>query len=109
MQAGDSNSRFVSVSASEALFRQPVPPELDPAQLLTELRNARPLIDRVHRAAPVLDALEGLTPGRVQEFRLTMQDTMRTMARLDHADAQLHRIEELIQLLDELEVLVRRQ
>ena len=31
---GRTNSLFVSSSATEALFRQPVPPELDPAQLL---------------------------------------------------------------------------
>lgn len=96
-----------SYSATEALFGQQVPPELDPAQLLTELRNLRPLIDRLARLAPVLDVLEGLTAMQVQEFRRAMEDHVRVMARLDHADAQLSRIEEIVQLLDQLDVIVR--
>lgn len=91
------------------LFGEPIRPELDPAQLLHELRNMRPLIDRLARLAPVLDALEGLTPGQVQEVRRAVQEHTSVMARLDHACAQLKRIEEVIALLDELEVLARRQ
>jgi hypothetical protein len=98
-----------SYSASEALFEAPLRPELDPAQLLDELRSMRPLIDRLARLAPVVDALEGLTPARVQEFRHTMEEHSVMIARLEHAGPQVDRIEELLALLDSLEVLVARQ
>jgi hypothetical protein len=96
-------------SASEALFRAPLRPELDPAQLLDELRTLRPLIDRLARLAPIVDALEGLTVAQIQEFRAAMRDHSTVMARLEHSGPQISRIEELLALLDSLEVLVSRQ
>jgi hypothetical protein len=96
-------------SASEALFRQPVPPELDPAQLLTELRTLRPLIDKLASLEPTIRLLEGINVAWVQQLRAAMEEHNALMARLEHADGQLHRIEELLATLDQLEVLVRRQ
>ena len=98
-----------SYSASEALFGRPIRPELDPAQLLDELRNLRPVMDRLARLAPVVLALEQITAGQVQEFRRAMQEHSELMARVEHTAPQIARIEELLQMLDELEVLVRRQ
>lgn len=95
--------------AGSHLFGQPIRSELDPAQLLDELRGLRPLMDRLGRLAPMLDALEGLNIGQVQEFRRAMQEHSAVMARLDQAHRQLGRIEEVIALLDELDVIVRRQ
>jgi hypothetical protein len=102
-------NRGSSYSATEALFRQPVPPELDPAQLLTELRNLRPVIDRLARLEPVIRVLEGISIAWVQELRRAMEEHNSLMARLEHAEPQIRRIEELLELLDQLEVLVRRQ
>ena len=96
-------------SATEALFRQPVPPELDPAQLLTELRNQRGLIDRLGRLEPVIAALEQVTRADIQDFRRAIDEHSQLMTRLEHAEPQIRRIEELLALLDSLEVLVSRQ
>ena len=95
-------------SATEALFRQPVPAELDPAQLLTELRQLRPTIDRLACLEPLIRELEGIDAAWIQQLRLAVQEHMRNMARLEHVIPELHRIEELIQILDELDVIVRR-
>ena len=100
--------RGVAYSASEALYRQPLRPELDPAVLLDDLRRVRPLIDRVSALKPVLEQLEGLSPQRVQELRAALGEYRAQFARIEQADGQLHRIEEIIQLLDDLEVIVRR-
>jgi hypothetical protein len=100
--------RGISYSATEALFGQPVPPELDPALLLSELRNLRPLIDRLARLEPVIRELEAITVAQIQAFGRAIGEHNALMARLDHVGPQLQRIEELIQLLDELEVIVRR-
>jgi hypothetical protein len=166
--------RGTSNSATEALFGQPVPPELDPAQLLTELRNLRPLIDRLARLESLIVALEQISPAQVRELtvaitdartllkrvedaqpqidrlerlvvagehlaeleslitvlepinledvtglskaigdlerlRQTVGDRNALLIRLDRAESQIHRVEELLELLDQLEVLVRRQ
>jgi hypothetical protein len=66
-------------SATETLFGQPVPPELDPALLLSELRNLRPVIDRLSRLEPLICALEQIwsqplhQPRRVQD-QVTSED-----------------------------------
>lgn len=98
-----------SYSASEALFKAPLRPELDPAQLLDELRALRPLIDRLARLAPVIAELEQITVSEIQQVRRAAEDNTSLMARLDHVGPQLARIEELIQLLDQLDVIVTRQ
>jgi hypothetical protein len=101
--------RGTSYSATEALFRQPVPPELDPAQLLTELRNLRPVIDRLARLEPLILVLETISIAQVQELLRAIHELGSLAARLEDAEPQIHRIEELLELLDQLEVLVRRQ
>jgi hypothetical protein len=100
--------RGISYSATEALFGQPVPPELDPAMLLTELRNLRPVIDRLARLEPVIRELEQITIAQIQAFARAITEHNALMARLEHTSPQLHRIEEIIQLLDALDVIVRR-
>jgi hypothetical protein len=100
--------RGTSYSATEALFGQSVPPELDPAMLLTELRNLRPVIDRLARLEPVVRELETVTVAQIQAFARAVAEHNALMIRIEHVGSQLHRIEELIQLLDELEVIVRR-
>jgi hypothetical protein len=100
--------RGTSYSATEALFGQPVPPELDPALLLTELRNLRPVIDRLARLEPVVRELEQITVPQIQAFARAITDHNALMARLEHAEPQIRRIEELLQLLDELDVIVKR-
>jgi hypothetical protein len=100
---------MASYSATESLFRQSVPPELDPALLLTELRGLRPLIDRLSRLQPLVSALEQLTVADVQAVACAARENETVIARVEHLAPQLHRIEEVIALLDELEVLVRRQ
>jgi hypothetical protein len=100
--------RGTSYSATEALFGQPVPPELDPALLLTELRSLRPLIDRLTRLEPIIRELEAITVAQIQAFARAIGEHNALMARLEHTGPQVHRIEELIQLLDELDVNVRR-
>lgn len=95
--------------SSGPLFGERLRPELDPAQLLDELRATRPLIDQIVSLEALINALNGMNVGQVQEFRRAMQEHESIMARLESADAQLHRIEELLALLDELEVIVRRQ
>ena len=47
------------------------------------------MMDRLVRLAPVLDALEGLTAGRVQEFRRAMGEHSAVMSRLEHAAPQI--------------------
>jgi hypothetical protein len=105
---GRTNSLFVSSSATEALFRQPVPPELDPAQLLDELRTLRPVIDRLARLEPVIRELETITVAQIQAFARAVADHNSLMLRLEHVGPQIQRVEELIQILDELDVIVRR-
>jgi hypothetical protein len=100
--------RGTSYSATEALFGQPVPPELDPAQLLTELRNLRPMIDRLVRLEPLIRVFEGISIAQMQQLLRAIDDLAGLAARLEHVGPQIHRVEELVQLLDELEVIVRR-
>jgi hypothetical protein len=97
----------MAYSASEALFRQQLRPELDPAVLLDDLRHVRPLIDRLAALEPVIDELEGLNVQRVQELRSILSEYRGTAARIDRAESQLHQIEELIQILDDLEIVAR--
>ena len=100
--------RGTSYSATEALFGQSVPPELDPAMLLTELRSLRPVIDRLARLEPVIRELEAITVPQIQAFARALGEHNALMTRLEHAESQIYRVEELIQLLDELDVIVRR-
>jgi hypothetical protein len=109
MHRGRTNSLFVSTSATEALYRQPVPPELDPAQLLNELRALRPVIDRLAALEPLIRLLESVSIAGVQQLRTAIAEHNTIMARLEHAEPQIHRVEELIALLDQLEVIVRKQ
>jgi hypothetical protein len=101
--------RGTSYSATEALFRQPVPAELDPALLLTELRNLRPVIDRFARLEPLIRVLETISIAQVQELLRAIDELNALACRLEHAEPQIARIEEFLELLDELEVIVRRQ
>lgn len=98
-----------SDSATDALFGRPIRPELDPAQLLDELRATRPLLDRLNAVEPVVRALEGLEPAQVQQVRLAFEEHAAMAARAAHAAEQLHRIEDLLTLLDSLDVMIRRQ
>jgi hypothetical protein len=98
-----------SYSASEALFRAPLRPELDPAQLLDELRALRPLIDRLARLEAVVAELEQISVSEIQQVRRAAEENAALMARLEHIGPQLVRIQELIQLLDQLDVIVTRQ
>jgi hypothetical protein len=100
--------RGTSYSATEALFGQPVPPELDPALLLTELRGLRPVIDRLSRLEPLIRVLEGISIADVQELLRAIDDLASLAVRLEHAEPHIRRVEELVQLLDELDVIVRR-
>jgi|SRR5215831_11435924 len=95
-------------SPSEALFDSPLRPELDPAQLLTELRALRPLIDRLPRLEPIIAALEQITVPETQEFRRAMLEHRSLMARIEHVGPQLDRIEALLGTLDRLEVIAKR-
>jgi|SRR5215469_6408478 len=95
-------------SPSEALFDSPLRPELDPAQLLDELRALRPLIDRLPSLEPIVTALEQIAPAEVQEFHRAIVEHRSLMARIEHVGPQLSRIEELIGMLDELDVIVKR-
>ena len=96
---------------SSGLFGRSIPADLDPAFLLDELRRCKPEMERVHAAAGTADALVelGVGPAQVQEFAFVLDTYRTTLARLDQVTAKLDRIDEMIQLLDELQVLVRRQ
>ena len=100
--------RGTSYSATEALFGQPVPPELDPALLLTELRGLRPVIDRLSRLEPLIRVLEGVSIAQVQQLLCVLDELARLAAQLEHVGSEIPRVRELIQELDELDVIVRR-
>lgn len=97
--------------SDSALVGQPIPADLDPALLLNELRALRPLMELLHALEPALLAMRdlGLSPLRVQQFADALEGYRVTLARLDTAAGKMDRLDEVIQLLDELEVIVRRQ
>lgn len=95
--------------ASSHLFGHPIPADQDPAVLMADLRALRPLVERLRQAEPTIRALEGFSPAAVQELRLAMNDHRTILARLEDAPEKLDRVDRVIQLLDELDVLVRRQ
>ncbi len=92
-------------------FGEPIPADLDPAFLLNELRAMRPLMLEVRAVTETIQALKtsGITPADIQAFALALQEYSRVLARLDTADEKMDRIDELITLLDQLDVIVRRQ
>lgn len=95
--------------ASSRLFGHPVPADQDPAMLIRELRALRPLMTELHQARDTIAALKGMTPILVQDFRRAMGGYGVVLERLDTANGKMDRLDELIQLLDELEVLARPQ
>jgi hypothetical protein len=56
----------------------------------------------------VIRELEAITVPQSQAFGRAIGEHNALLTRLEHAGPQLHRVEELIQLLDELDVIVRR-
>lgn len=93
------------MSASSALFGQEIRPELDPAQLLDELRATRPLLDRLARAEPVVGALDGISVGDVQQLHQAIGDVRAIERMIGDRDALGERLERLEPLVDRLELL----
>lgn len=107
MQSRQSNRAWTD----SALFAAPIPADQDPALLLTELRALRPLMEQLRALEPALSAMRDLdmTAARVQQLGAALDAHQALLVRQEHAAEQLGRIEEVVRLLDELDVIVRRQ